>query len=299
MAKLRGFLSNMFLPIPIASSEGVSLTAQSLFEKVVGLSWFTNSMLVTLIVTAVILFLARRATSKMELVPSGKQNLFEAIIEGLYVMFEGIVGKHMISKVFSLLATLFIFILAANWFGLLPGVGTVGFGEHVGPFRSLNAIEAPLLRPSNADLNMTLAMSALFTVLWLYWTLREIGAGGFLFHIFGPKGGLGGLMAFLLLPIFIFVGVIEIVSIIFRPFSLSLRLYGNIFAGETLLHTMGALGQGQVPQWVAYIISVLAPLPFYFMELLVGALQALVFTLLCAVYIQLSTSHDEEEHHAH
>lgn len=274
------------------------MTAQSLFETLAGFHWLTNSMFVTLIVTVLIVVFARRATRKMELVPKGRQNLFEAVIEGLYVMFEGIVGKHMIPKVFSLLATLFIFILSANWFGLLPGVGTVGFGHHVGPFLSLKEITTPLLRPASADLNMTLAMGALFMVLWLYWTIREVGAGGFILHLFAPKGGLQGVMALCLLPIFIFVGVIEIISIIFRPVSLSLRLYGNIFAGETLLHTMGTLGESlHLPQGVAYLLSVLAPLPFYFMELLVGALQALVFTLLCAVYIQLSTSHDEEEHH--
>lgn len=276
------------------------MTAESLFKSLAGLGWFTNSMLVTLIVTVLIVVFARRATSKMELIPSGKQNFFEALIEGLYIMFEGIVGKHMIAKVFSLLATLFIFILSANWFGLFPGVGTIGFGGHVGPMLSLHEVQEPLLRPSSADLNMTLAMGALFMVLWLYWTVREVGAGGFLLHLFAPKGGLKGLMALALLPIFIFVGVIEIVSIIFRPVSLSLRLYGNIYAGETLLHTMSTLGEKfGLPAPVAYLSSILAPLPFYFLELLVGLLQAGVFTLLCAVYIQLSTSHDEEEYHSH
>ena len=263
-----------------------------------GVPWFTSSIFFTIIVTIVILTLARRATSKMQLLPGGGQNLFEALVSGLYDMFEGIVGKHMIPKVFSLLATLFIFIMSANWFGLLPGVGTIGFGEITGPFHSLAHVEHPLLRPSGADLNMTLAMSALFMVLWLYWTLREIGAGGFLFHIFAPKGGLKGALAICLLPIFFFVGVIEIVSIIFRPVSLSLRLYGNIFAGESLLHAMGSLGD-KLPGWISYVMSVLLPLPFYFLELLVGVLQALVFALLCSVYIQLSTSHDEEEGHGH
>lgn len=289
-------LSAFTITVPLA----VSMTAESLFKSLAGFSWFTNSMLVTLIVTALILVFARRATRRMEMVPKGKQNFFEALVEALYITFEGIVGKHMIAKVFSFLATLFIFILSANWFGLFPGVGTIGFGENVGPMLSLHDVKEPLLRPSSADLNMTLAMGALFMVLWLYWTIREIGAGGFLLHLFAPKGGLKGLMAMALLPIFIFVGVIEIVSIIFRPVSLSLRLYGNVYAGETLLHTMATLGEKfGLPAALAYLCSILAPLPFYFLELLVGLLQAGVFTLLCAVYIQLSTSHDEEEHHSH
>lgn len=262
-----------------------------------GAPWFTNSMIVTIIVTTLLVILARRATARMQIVPGGGQNLFEAMVEGLYEMFEGIVGKHMIPKCFTLLATLFIFILAANWFGLLPGVGTVGFGERTGPL-SLSEVEHPLLRPSNADLNMTLAMALLFMVLWLYWTVREVGTGGFILHLFAPKGGLKGVLAWALLPLFIFVGLIEIVSIAFRPVSLSLRLFGNIFAGENLLHAMGAIGEN-LPPPIPFIMSVVLPLPFYFLELLVGFLQALVFTLLCAVYIQLSTSHDEEEAHGH
>jgi len=93
--------------------------------------------------------------------------------------------------------------------------------------------------------------------------------------------------------VFLFVGVIEVVSIMIRPLTLAIRLYGNIFAGENVLHTMGGMG--------GFIGSVLAPFPFYFMELLVGLLQAVVFTLLCTVYIQLSTTHDDhghdEDHH--
>jgi len=100
-----------------------------------------------------------------------------------------------------------------------------------------------------------------------------------------------------LIPVFLFVGVIEVVSIAFRPVSLSLRLFGNVFAGENLLTTMITLGKNLgLPEWVAYPMSIVIPVPFYFLELLVGLLQAAVFMLLCAVYIQLSTSHDEEEH---
>lgn len=105
-------------------------------------------------------------------------------------------------------------------------------------------------------------------------------------------------MALVLVPIFLFVGVIEVISMAFRPVSLSLRLFGNVFAGETLLTSMITLGkQLQLPDWMSYIMSVTIPLPFYFLELLVGLLQAAVFMLLCAVYIQLSTSHDEEGSH--
>lgn len=262
------------------------------------LEWLTNSVVATMLVVGAIVFWARRATRNMQLVPGHSQNLFEAVIEALYDMLEGIVGKHMVGRCFSLLATLFIFILIANWFGLLPGVGSIGWGDHREAYLYMEHVERPLLRPTTADLNMTLAMSVVFMCFWFYWTIREIGVGGFIHHTFGVKGGMKGFMALALLPIFIFVGLIEIISIMFRPVSLSLRLFGNVYAGENLLSTMITLGDTLgLPRIASYILSGLVPIPFYFLELLVGLLQALVFTLLCAVYIQLSTAHDEEDAH--
>jgi F-type H+-transporting ATPase subunit a len=280
--------------MPIASA---ALAAEKLpLEILGGLDWMTNSILVALLVVSIVLWFARRACRDVKLVPDGPQNAFEAIVEMLYDTLEEIVGPKMVSKIFSLLATLFIFILTANWFGLLPGVGSIGFGTKTG-FLSLSEVKEPLLRPATADLNMTLAMALVFMVLWLYWSLQEMGVGGFLKHMFGVKGGLKGFMAVALAPIFFMVGLIEIVSIAFRPVSLSLRLFGNVFAGETLLSTMLTLGKTLgLPEIVAYLMSVIVPIPFYFLELLVGLLQAMVFTLLCAVYVTLSTSHDEDEH---
>ena len=260
------------------------------------LSWLSNSIIVGIIVLVAILLWTRRATKEIRLVPDkpGGQNLAEGVIEMLFSTLEGIVGGHMIAKVFPLLATFFLFILTANWLSLLPGVGTVGFGSHRGPFFSHEHLEEPLLRAANADLNMTLAMAVIAMITWFYWTMREVGLWGFLKHNFGVKGGLKGVLALLLAPLFFFVGVIEIISISFRPVSLSLRLFGNVYAGENLLHTMSNLGHiVGAPGWLAFVMSFLVPVPFYFLEILVGILQALVFTLLCAVYIQLSTTHEE------
>lgn len=278
----------------------IPLNAQSFWDEMVNvpfLEWLTNSIVVSSIVVLTIVFLARRATRKMELVPSGTQNVFEAVVSILYTMLEGIVGKHMIAKTFSLLATLFIYILISNWFGLLPGVGSIGWGEPTGPL-SLAYAEVPLLRPGTADLNTTLGMAAVFMAMWFYWSISELGVGGSLKHIFGTKGGLTGVMALTLAPVFFVVGIIEVVSIAFRPVSLSLRLFGNVFAGENLLSTMITLGDTLgLPTFLAYISSIIIPIPFYFLELLIGLLQALVFTLLCAVYIQLSTTHEEGNAH--
>ena len=287
---------HLLAQIPLNAERMSAPESSSIFSHI-----FTNSLLVAGIVAVIVLIFARRATAKMELVPTrGSQNLFEAVIEALYEMLEGIVGSHMVARTFPLLATLFLFILASNWFGLLPGVGTVGFGTGRGPLLSLSELEAPLLRPANADLNLTLGMAAVFMVYWAIWSYQELGVGGFLHHTFGPKGDMKGFMKYVLIPIFAFVGVIEVVSIAFRPVSLSLRLFGNVYAGENLMHTMSDLGETMhMPAAIAFLMKVIIPIPFYFLELLVGVVQALVFTLLCAVYIKLTTSHDESHASAH
>ncbi len=274
----------------ILAAEQLTVGANPLIP---GVPWFTNSMLVTIIVTVLVVIWARQSTKKMTLIPSGVQNLFEALVETLYITFEGVVGKHMIPKVFPLVATFFLFILTANWFGLVPGVGTIGFGEPGGGPLGLNEIHYPLLRPANADLNMTLGMALFFMVWWTVWTIQEVGVLGFLKENFAPKGDLKGLLRYALLPLFLFVGVIEMISIAIRPVSLSFRLFGNMYAGETLLHTMGAIG-ASLPVPLSWIALILFPLPFYFLELLVGLLQAFVFAMLCAVYIKLSTGHEGE-----
>jgi F-type H+-transporting ATPase subunit a len=312
------------MPSPVLAA--VSLTAEPVFGPI------TNSIVMALLVCGVITFFVRRAMKNPKLIPDGRQNVVEFVAEFLYNQVEAIVGKKVAPKAFPLLATIFVFILVNNYFGLLPGVGTIGWMEEHGAHGAHavagevatatggdhGAGEAaaaddhggghgkghlvPWFRPGSADLNFTLALALVFMVVWAWLTIKEVGVWGFIVHTFGPKGGLKGFIKYALMPIFAFVGLIEIVSIIFRPVSLSLRLFGNIFAGETLLHAMGSLmgelGFGAVPQFFGRI---LLPLPFYFLELLVGVLQATVFTLLCAVYIQLSTAHDEEhaEHGDH
>jgi F-type H+-transporting ATPase subunit a len=287
------------MPSNTLFAAALTLDAPTIFPKGDGsgvfIEWLSNSIFVSAFVSLFIIWFARRATRNLSVVPGPAQNFFEAIVQGLYDTIESIVGHHMVARVFSLLATLFIFIIVSNWFALLPGVGSIGWGK-VTPEGF--EVTTPLLRPTTADLNMTLAMATVFMVFWLYWSISEVGLKNFLHHIFGAKGGLTGFMAVLLIPVFLFVGIIEVVSIAFRPVSLSLRLFGNVFAGENLLGTMIALGKNLgFPEWLAYPMSVLVPIPFYGLELLIGLLQAAVFMLLCAVYIQLSTSHDEEEEH--
>lgn len=273
--------------------------ASELFEKESFFAFFTNSALVALLVLTLVLWFSRKATKNMTMVPHKAQNLFEFIIEFLYNQVEGIVGAKQAKLAFPLLGTLFIYILVSNWFGLLPGVGTIGWGQSTGML-NVPHVDDPLLRPPTADLNATIGLSISAFLVWLFLTIKEVGVVGFLKHTFGPKGGLTGFMGMAVALVFLCVGVIEIVSILIRPVTLSIRLYGNIFAGENVLHTMSDLmsGTGAIGSFLG---SIALPLPFYFMELLVGLLQAIVFTLLCTVYIQLSTTHDDhghdEEHH--
>jgi len=253
----------------------------------IGYLAITNSMLVSWIVAAGILICARLATRKIRPVPTGLQNFWEWLVESLHNFLEGMIGRDLVKRTFWFFATIFIFILFVNWFGLIPGVGTVGWGHYLpnGAF----AFDRPLLRGGNADLNMTSAMAMIFFLCWIVWAIQANGVGGFLSHIFGPKGDSKGLMKIAMVIIFFAVGLLEIVSILFRPISLSFRLFGNIYAGETILETMANM----VPS-----LSWLLPVPFYFMELLVGLVQALVFMLLTAVFTLLIAQH-EPGHEAH
>ncbi|MHB1081002.1 MAG: F0F1 ATP synthase subunit A [Prosthecobacter sp.] len=261
--------------------------ASEFLKESSNLAFLTNSLLVAGVVVGLILWFATKATKNMTLIPHKAQNFFELVVEFLYGQVESIVGAKIAPRVFPLLATIFIYILVSNWFGLLPGVGTVGWGEGTG-FMSVKEVHDPLLRAPTADLNMTFGLSVSMFLVWLYITIKEVGVWGFIVHTFGAKGGLKGIMGAMVALVFLFVGVIEVFSIVFRPVTLSFRLFGNVLAGENVLHTMSGMG--------GFIGSVLAPFPFYFMELLVGLLQAIVFTLLSAVYIQLSTSHDDHGH---
>jgi F-type H+-transporting ATPase subunit a len=242
----------------------------------------TNSMLVTWIAAIGVIVFAQLATRKLAQVPGGAQNLLEWLIESVYGLLESVIGPHLTRKTFWFFGTIFIFILAANWISLIPGVGTVGWGHQTDHGF---VVEQPLFRGANADLNLTLAMALMFFALWIVWALQEVGVRGVVKELFGAKGETTGFMKPVMAVIFLAAGLLEIVSILFRPVSLSFRLYGNVFAGENMLETMARMVPG---------LGWLLPIPFYFMELLVGLVQALVFMLLTAVFTLLICQHHEE-----
>lgn len=279
----------MSLSFPIlASAELAAETPEFLSHSFLG--WFTNSILVTAIVLGVIIWVVRSCTRRIEVIPGAGQNFLEAVVEGFYGAVEGILGRKMTVKAFPLLASLFLFICMADWSGLFPGVGSIGwFYTHDGETEF-----TPLLRGTTADLNMTLALTAVSMTLWFYWTMRVTGPVAFIKELFGVKGGMTGPILLFLVPLFLFIGLLEVVSILVRPISLSFRLYGNVSAGENLMSTMINIGNLlHTPQWVSSILGIIVPIPFYFLEILVGFLQAMIFTVLMIVYIQLSTVHEE------
>ena len=251
------------------------------FQTPLGPFVVTNSMVVTWVVAVGLIVFAQLATRRMREVPQGAQNFWEWMVESLYDFLEGIIGQPLVHKTFWFFATIFIFILFCNWAGLIPGVGTIGWGHKTAHGF---VIAKPLFRGANADMNMTLAMALVFFGCWFVWAIQEIGPVGFLLHLFAPKGETSGLLKVLMVVVFIAVGFLEVFSILFRPVSLSFRLYGNVFAGENMLEAMSRLVPG---------FGWLVPVPFYFMELLVGFVQALVFMLLTAVFTMLVCQHEE------
>lgn len=277
-----------------AKHEGEGLTAHAVeiwapTLPVIGRFPITNSMIVTWGVALGLILFAQIATRNMKEIPTGAQNFWEWLVESLYSFLEGVIGHELVRKTFWFFATIFIFILFSNWLGLIPGFGTIGWGvkgEH-----GFHVTE-PWFRGANADMNMTLAMALTFFACWVVWALQTNGPIGFLLHLFAPKGETTGALKVLMVFVFLVVGCLEVVSILFRPVSLSFRLFGNIFAGENMLEAMSNI----VPGWIG---SVIVPIPFYFMELLVGIVQALVFMLLTSVFTLLICEHDEGHEPVH
>ena len=262
-----------------AAEGGVSAAPYKL-KEILSLP-ITNSIVTTWVVSIVFIVVIRIAIGSPKLIPGKGQAVVESLIDGLRGLLEPIVGRKAFPITFPLLIGFFIYIMLHNWSGLLPGVGSFGHYDEHGHFKYW-------MRPANADLNSTLGMSIVAMLAWLIISLKIVGPKFFIWELFGNKADKNETpkpIYLMLIPIFLMVGVIEIISIGFRPVSLCFRLYGNIFGGENMLTIMTGLAP--------YIV----PVPFYFYEILVGVVQALIFTLLVAIYIGLMTNHDEE--HAH
>lgn len=280
--KLALIFSVLATSLPAFASEGgVSASAEALFR--IGPMPVTNSMVTSWVVALVLIIAIRLAIKTPKLIPSRSQAIVESMVEGIFDLISPIVGSKVAKPAFPLLIALFTFILIQNWSGLFPGVGTIYMVDHeTGGWMEF-------VRPANADLNGTGAIAAVAIVCWFYFIIRYAGPVFVLKDIFGNKADKKEVPAIIYYPLFIIfflVGIIEVISIAFRPISLSLRLFGNVFGGESLMHAMSGMQKWGLPA------------PFYFLELLIGFVQAFVFTLLVSVYIGLICNHGDDPAHA-
>lgn len=264
------------------SGFNVSQAAYELFS--IGPVPITNAFVMSVGVSLVIAIGVKMAVGKPSLRPNRAQATLETMIEGLQGMFRPIVGEKMLKPTFPLLISFFLFILMYNWSGLLPGVGAFGRVDiHEGQQHLTY-----FMRPGNTDLTTPLALALLSFGAWIFYVLKYAGIKNFFHELFGNKADKKTVPVFLFYPmglIFLMVGFIEVISIVIRPVSLSFRLFGNMFGGENLLMNVTGLFM-----W-------LIPVPIYFLEILIGLVQAFVFTLLTAVYIGLACNHPHPEDH--
>jgi len=260
-----------------------TLFAEPVFH--IGNFTVTNSLLNSWLTVLILIIFFVLIGKKVAKIPKGIQNIFEIILEEALKLADSITGNRKNSEKFlPICLALFLFILVNNWLGLLPGIGTIGFIEN----HHDNQVFVPLFRGATADLNTTLAL-ALFAVIasHLMGTM-SLGVWNHLnkfvnFKAFAeiPKKIKNDFTIVLVNPIKAFVGLIEIVGEVAKVASLSFRLFGNIFAGEVLLASMMVL--------FAYIL----PIPFMFLEIIVGLIQALIFSLLTLVFMTIATANEE------
>lgn len=245
--------------------EEISLKAEPLFH--IGSFVFTNGLLLTLVASAVLIIGALLVRRKIQLVPGKLQGAVEMGVEGLLGLMESTLGSMKAAeKYFPLVATIFVFVMCSNLLGIFPGVGSLMFNGEEGHF--------PLFRSPAADLNFTLAFAVISVLVTNIIGMSAIGTFKHLGKYINFKG-----------PIDFFIGILEMISELAKVVSLSFRLFGNVFAGEVLLIIIFSLAP--------YII----PLPFMFLELFVGIIQAFIFAMITLVSISLHTAVHGEEHH--
>lgn len=265
-----------------------AVTEHTLFSEPVmhiGSFTVTNSLLTSWLVVLIVIVGSLFIRTKLKKIPQGAQNAVEIVVDGALNLGDTVTGsREKTLKFFPIVFGLFIFILLNNWLGLLPGVGSVGFYE----IAEGHKIFVPLLRGGTADLNTTLAL-ALFSVIGSNLAgIIMVGAWSHINKFINinalidiPKKILKDPTIILVNPIKIFVGVVEIIGEAAKVASLSFRLFGNIFAGEVLLASIAVL--------VAFIV----PIPFMFLEIIVGIVQALIFSILTLVYMTIASTHEE------
>jgi F-type H+-transporting ATPase subunit a len=277
----------------------ISLSGEEIYQ--IGNFVITNTLLTTWVVMAILFGLSFFVSVSLNRIPGRFQTFIEFVIGGLYSTFESILGKN-VKKFFPVLATMFLFIIASNWFGLIPGVGpAIGIvhEEEVVPHEEVVPIESaehtpvdeygmaetapveqeveeehapaltPLFRAPTADLNTTIALALVAFVIIQVAGLQALGIS-YMQKFFNTSGGLP-----------FYVSILELISEIGKIISFAFRLYGNIFAGEVLIGV------------IAFLIPYVATVPFLGLEIFVGFIQALVFSMLTTVFLSVAMIHEE------
>ncbi|HEU6448753.1 MAG TPA: F0F1 ATP synthase subunit A [Verrucomicrobiae bacterium] len=277
----------------------VPLAPPTLFH--IGPVPITNTILwswgVVLAIVLVVQIGMRRV--KTDKVPAGLQNVLEALVEG-WDNLSGMILEPKVSRwVFPYAVTFFIFAIIGNFVDLMPGVGAIGYGPAAKAGEtfaslphSIAEVKVPLIRPPTSDANLTFVMATIFLVMTFVWAIRYNGVIGSIKHVFGVKVDSAKWLYPFLVLMFLFVGAMEAISIVFvRPLALAVRLYGNIYAGETLLDMTMSMKP--------FIAGVALSLPFYFFETFVAIVQAFVFAMLTIVFAGTLCTHADEEHPKH
>ncbi len=226
----------------------------------------TNSLLGTWVVMAFLLGLTVMVNRGARLIPRGIQNLFEEILNAYLELAESVVGEKA-RTFFPLVFTFFLFIILSNWFGLIPGVGSLGFNEEIHGVKTF----VPIFRAATSDLNTTIALALISVLASQYYGFKFLQIK-YLKKFFDFRG-----------PINFFVGILELISEFTKIISFAFRLFGNIFAGEVLLMVM------------AFLIPLAGSLPFFGLEIFIGFIQALVFSMLSLVFFNVATIGHAEE----
>ena len=266
------------------------LAAETIFR--IGNFPIANTYINSSIVLAMFVGLGLMLRKQSREIPGKMQNFAESILEIILGYMDQVTHDRRKSiRFLPIVGTLFLFILVSNWLGIFPGIGSVGrwLPMHLAAGEAGGELElVPLFRPANTDLNMTLAMAVLAVLLSHVFGIVAVGFWryankfiklGDIWRSF-RKGGMSIMVAFIEFG----VGIIEIFSEIAKMVSLSLRLFGNVFAGEVLLTVIAGL--------IAYFV----PLPFMFLEILVGLIQAIVFSMLVLVSFSMATAEVHEAH---
>lgn len=245
----------------------ISLAAEPVIS--LGPLVITNSMLTSVLGTGIIVGLTIMAARRVTVHPTSMiGQTLEMCSETLLTVIERVTNNRQRALTyFPLLATLFLFIVVNNWLGLLPGVGSITVATKEGV--------APLLRAATADLNTTFALAIISVLIAQIYAIRRLG----LFSHIKKYVSLN--------PLLLFVGILEFISELTRMISFSFRLFGNIFAGEVLLIV------------ISFLLPLVAPLPFFFLELFVGFIQALVFTMLTLVFLEIASAEHGEHNGGH